>query len=331
MTTGVMLPRNIAAADVIGFAQKAERLGFDEVWVVEDLGYRGGIAQAAAVLAMTSTIRIGIGILPAGARNAAFDAMELATLEQLFPGRVDAGIGHGMPGWMKSVGAWPKSPLGLLEKHVNAVRGLMAGAGVDVASGALSDAPNAVRLDHTAVPAAVPDFLLGVRGPKSLELSGRIAEGTILAEPVSPEYLRAALVSIGAGVSGRGDESVAPPRTGDHRVVAYNFGVIEESDEAAIERLRPFLGGMATVDVAPHINPMPFAQEFRELAQQCATPEEFTARMPGEWILQLGLVGTVERVRERMDELTAAGASSNVFIPMRANAMDALDEFAAAL
>src|SRR6476659_284337 len=104
---GIMLPRDIANGDLLAFAREVERLGFDELWVVEDLGFRGGIAQTAAVLAATETIRVGIGILPAAVRNVAFAAMEIATLAQLFPGRVDVGIGHGMPGWLRAVGAWP--------------------------------------------------------------------------------------------------------------------------------------------------------------------------------------------------------------------------------
>jgi hypothetical protein len=48
-------------------------------------------------LAATTRIAVGIGIMPAGARNVCFAAMEPATLAQLYPGRLIAGIGHGMP------------------------------------------------------------------------------------------------------------------------------------------------------------------------------------------------------------------------------------------
>src|SRR3954463_4052976 len=85
---GVMLPRDLPAAHVLPYARRAEELGFDELWVVEDLGFRGGVAQAGAVLAATERIVVGIGIMPAGARNVAFAAMEIATLAQLFPGRL---------------------------------------------------------------------------------------------------------------------------------------------------------------------------------------------------------------------------------------------------
>src|SRR5215217_8201800 len=62
---GVMLPRDLPAAHVLPYARRAEELGFDELWVVEDLGFRGGVAQAGAVLGATERIVVGIGIMPA--------------------------------------------------------------------------------------------------------------------------------------------------------------------------------------------------------------------------------------------------------------------------
>ncbi|MCR2824365.1 LLM class flavin-dependent oxidoreductase [Microbacterium sp. zg.Y909] len=286
-----MLPRDIDATRVGEFAVRAERLGFDELWVVEDLGFRGGIAQAAVVLALTERIRVGIGILPAGARNAAFAAMELATLAQLFPGRVDAGIGHGMPDWMRSVGAWPDRPLRALEDHVTTLRTLLGGGALDAG----------VRLDATSVPTEPPPLLLGVRGPKSLALSGRIADGTVLAEPVTPEYARAAIEQIAAS---------------DHRLVAYNVGVVGADAGAALAAARPALAAFGEPDWAPHIAPMPFAAEFAALRARCGDGAEFARAMPDEWVRQLALAGTVPEVRARIDSLAAAGVHSSVFIPV---------------
>ena len=214
---GIMLPRDLDAARVLDFARLVDDLGFDEIWVVEDLAFRGGIAQAAAVLASTPRIRVGIGILPAAVRNVAFEAMELATLAQLFPGRLDIGIGHGMPGFLRAVGAWPERPLQFLEAHVRALRALLTGESV-TADGrvVLHD----VALDPSARPDVVPDILLGVRGPRSLAVSGRIADGTVLAEPATPEYVRAARDQI-AG-------------TRPHRIVAYNVAAVADRDAEAV-------------------------------------------------------------------------------------------------
>src|SRR5690606_22349490 len=119
---GVMLPRDLPGERVLPFVRRAEELGFDELWVVEDLGLHGGSAQAATALAATERIRVGIGVLPVAARNVGFTAMEIATLAGMFPGRIDVGLGHGLPGWIRQVGAWPGSPLTLLREQATALR-----------------------------------------------------------------------------------------------------------------------------------------------------------------------------------------------------------------
>jgi alkanesulfonate monooxygenase SsuD/methylene tetrahydromethanopterin reductase-like flavin-dependent oxidoreductase (luciferase family) len=70
---------------------------------------------------------VGIGILPAVARNPAVTAMEIATLCGLAPGRVLPGIGHGVQAWMQQMGVRPTSPLATLEEVLVAVRRLLDG------------------------------------------------------------------------------------------------------------------------------------------------------------------------------------------------------------
>lgn len=313
-TIGVMLPRDIDAALLIGFAREADRLGFDELWVVEDLGFRGGVAQAGAVLAATERIRVGIGVLPAGARNAAFAAMELATLAGVFPGRLDIGIGHGMPAWMRQAGAWPARPLTYLEAYVPALRALLRGETVTAGAPVPIDA---LALDPSAVPSSVPDILLGVRGPRSLAASGRVADGTILAEPATPEYVRASLAAIAAN--------------GSHRIVAYNVGAVADDEASAIRLARPGLEWIGEPDWAPHLAPLDIADEFAALRARCATRAEFVERMPDAWVTRLALAGTPETVRARIRELGDAGVTSSVFIPAGADPLQALESLARVL
>jgi alkanesulfonate monooxygenase SsuD/methylene tetrahydromethanopterin reductase-like flavin-dependent oxidoreductase (luciferase family) len=303
---GVVLPRDLPAPRVLEYARTAERLGFDELWVVEDLGFRGGLVQATAVLAATTRLRVGIGILPAAVRSAAFAAMEIATLEQLFPGRTDVGIGHGMPGWMRQAGVWPQRPLAFLTEYVATVRTLLGGG---EAAG--------LRLEPSAVPDAVPPLLLGVRGPRSLAAAGRVADGTVLAEPCTPEYARAALAAI------------APP--GAHRLVAYNVGAVDADERAALAAARPGLEWIGEPDWAPHLAPLPFAADLAALRARCTTREEFVASLPDEWVGALALAGTPERVRERIGELGGAGVTSSVFFPAGPDPMAALAQLAQVL
>ncbi|NQX29743.1 LLM class flavin-dependent oxidoreductase [Microbacteriaceae bacterium VKM Ac-2854] len=309
-SVGALLPRDLPASEILDFARRAERLGFDELWVVEDLGFRGGIAQAAAVLAATERIRVGLGILPAAARNVAFAAMEIASLEELFPGRVDVGIGHGMPHWMRQVGVWPASPLTLLEEYFVALRALLAGESVSVEGRyvRLRDFGLTERAD------AVPRLLAGVRGPKSLQLAGRVADGVILAEPVTPEYLGAARESTGGGY-----------------VVAFAVAAVDADAEAARAAVRPGLAAIGEPDWAPHITPLPFAAEFADLRAQCADGAEFAQRMPAAWVDQLAVVGTAADASGRIAQLHAAGADSVVLLPAGRDPHAALEALAGVL
>ena len=312
-TVGISLPRNLPADRIIEFAQRAEQLGFAELWIVEDLFFRGGIAQAAVALASTSTIHVGVGILPAAARNAAFTTLEAATLAELYPGRITLGIGHGMPDWMRQVGAWPASPLTLLRETLDAVRGLLRGE-------TLGSQGRYVQLDGARlefVPSVTPSVLAGVRGPKSLAISGAHADGTVLAEPVSPEYLAAVRSHIGAA--------------GEHRIVAYTNAVVSTDAATARSIVRPYLAHMDGKDVAVHIDPLPFAAELRALAAASATPEAFAATMPDEWVDQLAVVGTADDVRSRIAVLHEAGAHGVVFIVTGEDAFAALEALATAL
>jgi alkanesulfonate monooxygenase SsuD/methylene tetrahydromethanopterin reductase-like flavin-dependent oxidoreductase (luciferase family) len=74
-----------------------------------------------------------------------------------------------------------------------------------------------VRLDEVELehpPANPPPIYTGVRGPKSLKLSGEVADGTILVERSGPTYVRWARERIDEGRQAAG-------RTDEHRVTVY--------------------------------------------------------------------------------------------------------------
>ena len=191
---GVMFDRARPPEELADFARASEAAGINEIWVVEDLGWGGAISAAATALAATHTITVAIGIVPAPLRNVALLAMELATLERLHPGRLLAGIGHGVPAWMRQVGAAVESPLTLLEETFVVTRGLLTGQLVDHRGRYVT--VEGVRLVHP--PATVPPLLAGVMKPRSLALAGRVADGTILAEGSGPASIIAARQHISA-------------------------------------------------------------------------------------------------------------------------------------
>jgi alkanesulfonate monooxygenase SsuD/methylene tetrahydromethanopterin reductase-like flavin-dependent oxidoreductase (luciferase family) len=98
-------------------ARAADDAGLEELWLWEDCFFESGIASAAAALAWTQRLRVGVGLLPVPLRNVALTAMEPATLHRLFPQRVILGVGHGIQEWMAQAGARVDSPMTLLREH----------------------------------------------------------------------------------------------------------------------------------------------------------------------------------------------------------------------
>ena len=193
-----------------GLVRAADEAGLEELWLWEDCFWGSGIATASAVLGWSERLRVGVGLLPVPLRNVALAAMEIATLHRLFPGRVTAGVGHGVQDWMAQVGARAESPVTLLREHLDALRGLLAGERVS-ADGRYVRL-DAVRLDWP--PASAPPLVAGATGPRSLRLCGEAADGTILVAGTTPDGIREArrLVDEGRAAGGR---------TEPHPVTAY--------------------------------------------------------------------------------------------------------------
>jgi alkanesulfonate monooxygenase SsuD/methylene tetrahydromethanopterin reductase-like flavin-dependent oxidoreductase (luciferase family) len=219
---GVVFRPQLPPERLRDMARAADEAGLEELWLWEDCFLESGIASAAAALAWTQRLRIGIGLLPVPLRNVALTAMEAATLHRLFPQRVILGVGHGVQDWMAQVGARADSPLTLLREHLVALRALLAGEQV-TADGRY------VKLDNVALdwpPAETPPVFAGASGPRSLRLSGEVADGTILTAGTTPHGVQRAcqLIDEGRQESGRTD----------HQVVVY-FHAATGSD--AVERL----------------------------------------------------------------------------------------------
>ncbi|MGW5176422.1 LLM class flavin-dependent oxidoreductase [Streptomyces sp. NPDC004082] len=189
-------------------ARLADDAGLDELWLWEDCFLEGGISTAAAALAWTERLRVGVGLLPVPLRNVALTAMEAATLHRLFPGRAVLAVGHGVQDWMGQVGARAESPVTLLREYLAALRALLGGERVTTDG-------RYVKLDGVALdwpPAPGVPVLAGVTGPRSLRLSGEAADGTVLTAATAPDGVRRARLLIDEGRAAAG-------RTDPHRIV----------------------------------------------------------------------------------------------------------------
>ncbi|NEA33680.1 LLM class flavin-dependent oxidoreductase [Streptomyces sp. SID13031] len=279
-------PRTFPAALVTEVARRLDAGGADELWLIEDCFYTAGPSLVAAALTATERLTCGLGIVPAVARTAAVTAMEFATLDALAPGRFLPGIGHGVQEWMGQMGVRPKSPLTALDEVTTAVTRLLAGEKVTMQGQyvVLED----VQLD--APPAQAPPILLGVRGPKSLALAGRVAGGIVLAEPASPSYVRAAVEAAGS------PEGFV--------VAAFSAFCVRSDRKTAYEWTAPWLAGLIA-EKNPALPALPFYDDLTKLFDEKGI--DGLVSMPQDWWAELGPIGTLDDAAAHIDALEAAG------------------------
>ncbi len=302
-------------ARVIDQARAAEQAGYDEFWLIEDCFFTAGPTLAAASLVATESISVGIGIMPTVARNPAVTAMEIATLAQLAPGRFHAGIGHGVQSWMEQMDERRRSPLTMLSETLSSVRRLLAGERVTTAG-------RYVTLDEVALevpPQQVPPVSAGVRGPKSLAIAGREADGTIMADFVNPAYLEWADQRIAAGATEAGHGR-------DHRITVFATMAIGPDGDAMRAAVGPFLAEICA-DAPISLRMAPFFDELAAKAQQTSWLEAVTA-MPAAWWHDIAAVGTPDDAAEYLDRLERAGADAVAFFP---NPMDPIGDLTQAI
>ena len=113
------------------------------------------------------------------------------------------GVGHGVQDWMGQVGARAESPLTLLREYLVALRALLGGEQVTTHG-------RYVHLDEVALgwpPSSAPAIVAAAAGPRTLRLSGELADGTVLDSSITFDGLREArrLIDEGRAAVGRTD------------------------------------------------------------------------------------------------------------------------------
>ena len=294
LNVGMCFDRSLPAPFVVEVAEALDAAHVDQLWVIEDCFYTAAVSLAATALARTELLTVGIGILPAVARNPAVTAMELATLANLAPGRLVAGIGHGVQEWMEQMGGRTSSPLTTLDEAITIVRRLLHGETVT-----FEGAEYTIR-DVTlhAPPESVPPLLAGVRGPKSLALAGRVADGVVLAEGAGPTYVAQSIVQAGS--------------PDPFRVSVFTALAIDDDARAARRIMAPFVAGLLD-GTNPAPNAHPHIAEIRE--RHDARGVDGIADMPADWWIEFGAIGSFDDAVRHAEALADAGADDVAFFP----------------
>lgn len=242
-------------------ATAADHAGLEQLWIWEDCFKESAIATAAAVLAWTDQLVVGIGLLPVPLRNVALTAMEIATLERLFPGRLVPGVGHGVLDWMGQVGARAESPMTLLREYTIALRSLLHGDRVTTSGKyvQLSD----VALDWP--PASAPPLLVGAVRERTVTLAGEFGDGVIFTGETTSAALRESVPHFRTGRASAGRDDV-----GD--VVVFMATASDSRAPDVATRIAEFVDAGATHAILLAVDSGRSLEEFVEFVGRDVAP-----------------------------------------------------------
>ena len=312
--------------DNLALAQEADRLGFAVVWAAEAYG-SDAPTVLAYVAAQTARIDIGSAVMQIPARTPAATAMTAATLDSLSGGRFRLGLGVSGPqvseGWH---GVRFDKPLGRTREYVDIVRLALTRRRLAYDGQhwtlPLPDGPGkALQLTVRPARERIPVYLASI-GPKNLELTGEIADGW-LALFFSPEHATDSLDHLRAGRARRTEDGAGADLDGFDVVPTVPVSIGEDL-EACAEPIRAYcalyIGGMGSRE-QNFYNRLAVRMGYEEAARTIQAlyldrkPFAAAAAVPLDFVDQTALIGSADRVTDRLSAYAAAGVTTLSVVP----------------
>ena len=325
-----------AAVDM-DYIREAEDLGYDSVWTAEAWG-SDALTPAAWVLAQTSKIKVGTGIVQMPARTPASVAMACMTLDHLSGGRFILGLGPSGPqvieGWY---GVPYGRPLTRLREYVEIIRKVLARReplqheGFHYQIPMTGEGTTGLGKPLKSVLHGDPNLKIvsAAISPPGVKAAAEIVDGFI---PIymDPDRFEVFEPDINAGLEkAGGGKSMS-----DFMVLAYcqvrMNDNLEEARQPVRENLAFYIGGMGARDknfyndFAKRIGYVDAAVEIQDHFLSGRRKEAVDA-VPDELVDRTALVGPKERIVERLQDWKKAGDKGQVHtIVTRGASLEAL-------
>ena len=297
------------------YVVEAERLGVDCVWSAEAWG-QDAVTPLAYLAAKTSTIKLGAGIIQAGTRSPALVAMTAMTLASMSGDRFLLGMGASGPqvmeGWH---GIRFERPVQRMREIIEIVRTVSRGERL-VHHGKVYELPlpggEGKALKSSAAPRPDIPVYLATLSPKSLELTGELADGW-LGTSFMPEHADVFFEHIAAGAARAGRSLAA--------LDLQAGGAVAFSDDVD-QLISPRKPGLAfTLGAMGSRQHNFYNAAFRRAGYEDVAVEvqnlwldgnrqEAAARVPDEMVVKTNLLGTPNMVKERIVAYRDAGVTT---------------------
>ena len=301
--------------DLVEYVKAADRLGVDTVWSAEAWGM-DAVASLGYLAAVTERIRIGSGIMQISARTPAAAALTALSLAQVSGDRFTLGLGVSGPQVVEGLhGASFADPLGRLREYLQIVRLVLNGERAQFTGKhyVLPRPGGEGKALKSSIPPK-PDLPihLATLGPKSLELTGELADGW-LGTSFIPEHADVLLDPIRRGAE-RAGRTIA-----DVEIQVNAQLAVSDDVDSLITRAKGgmafTLGGMGSA-TTNFYNAAYSRAGFADAAQEvqrlwvAGDKAAAVAAVPDELVLSAYLIGTEQMVRDRIRAYAAAGVDT---------------------
>ena len=309
MRFSVRLNNDLPVRQTVALAQAAERAGFDQFWLSDDLFLRSATVMLAAIARDTEHIHIGSGIFNPYTLNPAQIAMNAATLDELSGGRFCLGLAAGAGEFLKWVGIEQERPLTAVVETIQVLRQLLAGERAPL-DGHFLRWTDSAWLRFTPPRKDLPIYL-GAMSPRMLQAIGAHADGGLpLLFP--PEHYAWVMsqISQGAAVAGR-DLAEIDVAACIWCSVAADHAAAEQALRAKIAHYGPALSQTILARLGL------VRADFDEIEHAVVGQQDLArgSALVNEAMLRIGVVGTPRELVRRLEDLVNMGARHLSFGP----------------
>jgi 5,10-methylenetetrahydromethanopterin reductase len=206
----------------------ADAAGAETLWLACHLFLREPIALAALALASSRRVKIALMAMSPYSVHPVYATMAAATLDEVFPGRVQLCFGVGAPRDLEAAGIEAPQPIKTLRETLQIARDLLAGETVNFQGERFRVQGRGLPTGPRAVP-----IMLAASGPQMLELAGAAADGVLISAATAPAFIRWTLEHVRRGEAKAGRKV---------RKSALVYTAVHQDETKAHDQLRRQLG-----------------------------------------------------------------------------------------
>ncbi|WP_067048172.1 5,10-methylenetetrahydromethanopterin reductase [Methanofollis ethanolicus] len=309
MSYGIeFVPGNINVKQVVKYVKLAESKDIDYAWITNHYNNRHCYPTLAMIAANTDSIKMGPGIMNTFTDTPAAIASFMCTLDEISDGRAVLGIGPGDLSTLPKLAIAGGKPVARLKEGITQIRRLCSGEEIKKTGDMEFFDYDGAKLTGVQLPGkkGIPVYI-GAQGPKMLELAGEMGEGSLI-NASNPKDFEIAIPIIKKAQEAAGRKK--------HDVGAYTAMSIDQNEKKARNAAKIVAAFIAAG--SPPALLQRHGLDLNNVAKIKDALGRFDFKAVGGLVGDaeidaFTIAGTPDMVRQKCDDLKAAGVTQIIF------------------